>query len=282
MVTITLRTLSLLFLTLFFSLSYAEQIYLWENGAPGFEDRKNEKERAKDWWVKNVHNPSITVFHADTETKNKSAVLIFPGGGHRELVFDEEGTKTARYLNSLGISAFVLKYRLAREENSPYKLDIHPRQDAQRALRYIRANAEAWGIDKNRIGVLGFSAGGEVATMVAYEDGHLKPGDIKQDKIDQQSAKVNFQILIYPGPLGVPETIPATAPPAFVLTAADDPCCAAPALKILAGYMAAGLSVEGHFYREGGHGFNMGDRSSLVSIQNWPTRLGEWLKDAGY
>jgi acetyl esterase/lipase len=112
---------------------------LWTNGAPGFEDRRNEPELAKDYWVRNIHNPSITVFLPPTEKANGAAVLICPGGGHRELVFKAEGIEPARYFANLGVAAFVLKYRLARETNSPYSLQIHPRQDAQRAMRLIRS-----------------------------------------------------------------------------------------------------------------------------------------------
>src|SRR4249920_1980229 len=137
-------------------------IPLWSNGAPGFEDRRDEPELARDYWVRNIHNPSITVFPAPKEKANGAAVLIVPGGGHRELVFKAEGVEPAKYLNDLGVTCFVLKHRLARETNSPYSLQIHPRQDAQRAMRLIRSRATEWNIDTNRIGAMGFSAGGEV------------------------------------------------------------------------------------------------------------------------
>jgi len=106
-------------------------IHLWPNGAPGFEDRRNEPEQAKDHWLRNIHNPSITVFPAPPEQANGAAVLIVPGGGHRELVFNAEGVEPAKYLNDLGVTCFVLKHRLARETNSPYSLQIHPRQDVK-------------------------------------------------------------------------------------------------------------------------------------------------------
>src|SRR5262245_30972805 len=137
-------------------------IPLWPNGAPGFEDKRNEPEQAKDYWVRNIHNPSITVFPAPKEKANGAAILIVPGGGHRELVFKAEGVEPAKYLNDLGVTCFVLKHRLARETNSPYSLQIHPRQDAQRTMRVIRSRASEWSLDTNRIGALGFSAGGEV------------------------------------------------------------------------------------------------------------------------
>src|SRR6185437_13078682 len=136
------------------------QIPLWPNGAPGFENRRGEPELAKDYWVRNIHNPSITVYLPPKEKATGAAVVICPGGGHRLLVFKAEGDDPARYLNSLGIAAFVLKYRLAREEGSPYSLEKHPREDGQRAMRLVRSRAQEWGLDPNRIGIMGFSVGG--------------------------------------------------------------------------------------------------------------------------
>ena len=107
-------------------------IHLWTNGAPGFENRKNEPELAKDWYVKNIHNPSITVFLPPKEKANGAAVLICPGGGFRALVYNSEGADAAEYFNSLGVTAFVFKYRLFREENSPYTQDIASRMGAGR------------------------------------------------------------------------------------------------------------------------------------------------------
>src|SRR6266404_6289506 len=103
-------------------------ISLWANGAPGFENRRSEPELAKDYWIRNIHNPSITVFLPHKEKANGAAVLICPGGGHRELVFQAEGVEPALYLNSLGLTAFVLKYRLGREQGSPYSIQKHPRE----------------------------------------------------------------------------------------------------------------------------------------------------------
>ncbi|AWV99007.1 alpha/beta hydrolase [Arcticibacterium luteifluviistationis] len=254
-------------------------IHLWENGAPGFEHLKNEKEEAKEYWVKNVHNPSITVYAPEDGKANGVGVLIFPGGGHRLLVIDAEGTDAAKFLNQYGITAFVLKYRMAREPDSPYELGVHAKEDAQRAMRLIRANAKEFGVHEALIGVMGFSAGGEVMHWMAYEDGNTVMN--KVDEIDNENAKPTFQIGIYPGPLGVPETIPTDAPPAFVLAANDDECCSEPVFKLLQGYRKAGVPIEAHFYNEGGHGFNMGYRSELNAISKWPDRLGDWLVDTG-
>src|SRR5690242_2717657 len=132
---------------------------LWEKGAPGFESRRKEPEQAKDWWVRNVHNPSLTVFLPPSGTATGAAVVIAPGGGYRELVYDAEGKQPAEFLNRLGVAAFVLKYRLPNQEGSPYTME-HPRQDALRALRLVRSRAREWHLDVQRVGMLGFSAGG--------------------------------------------------------------------------------------------------------------------------
>lgn len=252
-------------------------IPLWENGAPGFEDRKNEPEEAKEYWVKNVNNPSATVFKA--ENPNGSAVLIFPGGGHRLLVYDEEGTKTAGFLNTLGVTGIVVKYRLFREAGSPYTPE-NTKEDAIRAMRLVRSKADAWGIDPDRIGVMGFSAGGEVVSMLVYDD---FPGNKQaNDPVEKVSANPNFQIEIYPGPLGIPEKIKKDAIPAFVLASNNDKCCSESILQLVQAYRKAGAPIEAHLYDKGDHGFNMGDRSAYKSISKWPDRLADWLEDNMY
>ena len=256
-------------------------IHLWEKGAPGFEDRRDEPELAKDYWVKNIHNPSITVFPAPKEKANGAAVMIVPGGGHRELGFIPEGVEPAKFFNELGVTCFVLKHRLPRETNSPYSLQIHPRQDAQRAMRTIRSRAAEWNVDTNRIGVCGFSAGGEVAALLVYSP---TAGDTNTtDVIDRMNCRADFQISIYPGPLGVPAgEIPADAPPAFFLVANDDNSHVGPVIAQLEKYRAAKRPVEVHLYSKGGHGFNMGQRSKLKSIKDWPQRMADWMADGGF
>jgi acetyl esterase/lipase len=251
---------------------------LWEKGAPGFENLRNEPEQAKDYWVKNINNPSITIFLPDSEKANGTAVLICPGGGHRELVFNAEGRDAALFFNSIGVAAMVLKYRLAREEGSPYSLDIHPKQDAYRAIRLIRENAAVWGIDPHKVGIMGFSAGGEVVAMIAYGNGKGDPG--ATDKVDRNNGKPDFQILVYPGPLGIPETLPADAPPAFMVAAINDPCCSSPVIKLLQEYHDAKIPAEIHIYAQGAHAFNMGQHSTLKTLKTWPDRLADWMLDS--
>ena len=258
----------------------AVTVHLWENGAPGFEQRKNEPEEAKDWWVKNIHNPSITVFLPKKETANGTAVLICPGGGHRTLVYNAEGKDAALFFNSLGIAAFVLKYRLFREDNSPYSFEKDIKMDAYRAMRLVRSRAKEWGIDTAKLGMMGFSAGGEVVSLIAYKQGF---GDAAaKDPVDRLNGKPNFQILVYPGPLGIPDTVAADAPPAFLLAANNDDCCSEPIMKLATAYRKAKTSVELHLYAVDKHAFNMGYRSPFVSIKGWPQRLADWLHDNGY
>ena len=255
------------------------QIPLWKNGAPGFEDRKDEPEEAKDWWVKNIHNPSLTVFLAPEEKRTGAAVVICPGGGHRLLVAGAEGNEAAAYFNELGVDAFVLKYRLGREENSPYRIDVHAKQDGQRAMRWVRHHADKLSIDPDRIGIVGFSAGGEVVSMVAY--GEHEGDRNAADKIDQSSCKPNFQVMIYAGPLGIPETIPAGSAPAFLLVANDDGA-AKVTLELAMKLREAKVPMEIHVFSQGGHAFNMGNRSELKSIKHWRDRMGDWLADSGW
>lgn len=252
-------------------------VHLWPNGAPGYESRRNEPEEAKDYWVKNIHNPSIAVYLPAKEKATGAAVVICPGGGHRLLVYNAEGRDAALFLNSIGVAAFVLKYRLFREEHSPYTLEKEVRQDAYRALRLIRSRAGEWNVDTGRLGIMGFSAGGEVVAQVAYASGKGDAG--ASDPIDRLNGRPDFQVLVYPGPLGIPDVVPNDAPPAFLIAANDDECCSVPIVKLLEKYREAHVPVEAHILAQGNHAFNMGYRSNLQSIKAWPQRLADWLKD---
>ena len=254
-------------------------IPLWPDGAPGFESRRREPEQARDWWVRNVHNPSLTAFLPAKGQGNGAAVVIAPGGGFRELVFNAEGKQPAEYLSRLGVAAFALKYRLPKEANSPYTAE-HVQKDALRAIRLVRSRAAGWGIDPTRVGLLGFSAGGELAAMVAYPPG---AGDARApDPIDRLDGRPNFQMLVYPGGK-VPDSIPRDAPPTFLLVAIDDDYgCDKTTLELYTKLRAAGVRVEAHFLAQGKHAFNMGDRSPLISVKTWPQRMADWLADSGY
>jgi acetyl esterase/lipase len=254
-------------------------VHLWEGGAPGFEGRKDEPEQSRDWWFKSIHNPSVTVFRPARDVANGCAVVVAPGGGFRELVFNPEGVDAAKYLNPLGVTVFALKYRLPGEPGSPYSMK-HVRADARRAVRLVRARAVEFGVDPNRIGILGFSAGSEVALLTV--DGNEK-GDAKSvDPIERASCRPDFQMHVYPGG-NVPSSFAKDSPPAFLLCASDDEYgCAEVTLDIYTKLRAVGVSAEMHMLARGKHAFNMGNRSEYLAVRNWPDRMAEWMKDSGF
>jgi acetyl esterase/lipase len=251
-------------------------IPLWPNGAPGFESRKDIPEQAASYWVKNINNPSLAVFLPPREKANGAAVIICPGGGFRELVFGAEGVEPAKYFNDLGVAAFVLKYRLFRETNSVFTRES-PHEDGVRAMRLVRSRAAEWGVDTNRIGMVGYSAGGEVVSLTAF--GATAGLTNAPDAIDRASARPDFIVEIYPGPLGVPAVLPTNVPPAFLLCADDDRFHSVVTTDLLEKYRQANVPAELHLYAQGGHGFNQGQRSKLKSIHGWPQRLTDWLAD---
>lgn len=254
-------------------------IQLWPNGAPGKDTRPPAPEIGRDYWVRNIRQPSLLAFPAQPAHNTGAAVVIFPGGGHKLLVWTNEGTKVATALNRMGVTAFVLKYRLANEPGSPFSVEGDAADDARRALRWVRAHAADYGIDPHRVGVMGFSAGGELVSLVADN-----PEPAKRpvtDAIDMQSARPDFQMLVFPGPRGIPATAVAQAPPAFIVAGSRDPCCAAPSVALYEQLRKAGVSAELHMFADSGHAFNL-DESNRISILHWPDRLNDWLADGGW
>jgi acetyl esterase/lipase len=259
--------------------SQHEVIPLWEKGAPGFENRRTEPEQAQDWWVRNIHNPSLTVFLPPKGKANGCAMIVAPGGGFRELVFDAEGKRAAEFLNSIGVAVFVLKYRLPKETASPYSM-ANVREDAHRAVRTVRSRATEFNIDPNRIGMLGFSAGGAVVMMVCFDKGDGEPN--AADPLDRTNGRPNFELLVYPGG-PAPRKIPADTPPAFLICANDDDYhLDKVTLELFQKFREANVSVEAHLLAEGKHAFNMGDRSTFAAVQHWPQRMADWLEDRGF
>jgi acetyl esterase/lipase len=258
-------------------------IPLWPSGAPGSEGKTEPEvatERGKDGvhdrHISRVHNPTLTVYLPPRDKANGTAVVICPGGGHRFLAIDHEGYDVARRLNEMGVAAFVLKYRLARTEGAGYKVDVHALADARRAIRLVRSRAEEWGIDPRRVGVMGFSAGGELAALASTRYEAESAGTT--DPIDRLGSRPDFQILIYPG--GRPESLQITkeTPPAFLLVAADDGLSNR-TLAIFTALRKAGVPAELHVYARGGHGFGMHKIDAPVS--HWTERLQEWMGDRG-
>lgn len=254
-------------------------IPLWPNGAPGSATRRREPEIGRDYWVRNIHDPSVIAFPAPARHNTGAAIVVLPGGGHKLLVWTNEGTKVGTALNRMGVSAFVVKYRLANEEGSTYSVAGDAADDARRAVRWVRAHAAQYGVDPARVGVMGFSAGGELVTLIADD---AEPKDRpKTDAIDRLSARPDFQVLVFPGPAGQPATDIAHAPPAFIVAGSIDQCCAAPSVALYEQLRKAGVSAELHMFAGADHAFNL-DESDRVSILHWPDRLADWLADNGW
>jgi acetyl esterase/lipase len=251
-------------------------VSIWPNGAPGSESRRAEREIAKDYWVRNVHNPSLTIYRPAHQ--NGAAMIVIPGGAHKEIVWTTEGTNVGPALNRYGLTVFVLKYRLAREEGSRYSID-DAAADVRRSIRWVRAHAQDYGVDPARIGIMGFSAGGELVSLVADNRPSAQPAS--RDAIDRLSDRPDFQVLVFPGPLGVPANDIEHAPPAFIVAGSLDECCAKPAVTLYEQLRSAGRTAELHMYAGAGHAFNL-DESSRISILHWPDRLADWLADEGW
>ncbi|MEO7276449.1 MAG: alpha/beta hydrolase [Sphingomicrobium sp.] len=253
-------------------------VRLYPDGAPGSQSRRNEPEQAQDYWVKNIHDPTLTVYRADPAHASGASVIIFPGGGHSLLVFANEGAKGAEVLNRMGITAFVLKYRLAREPGSTYTIEGDAAGDASRSVKWVRAHAAQYGLDPRRIGVMGFSAGGELASLVAnYPTEYAKA---PRDALSNVSARPDFQILVFPGPLAVKSAIRPDAPPAFLVAGSRDECCGPPTVALYELLTNAKVSAELHMYAKAGHAFNI-DETNRISVLHWPDRLFEWMSDSG-
>jgi acetyl esterase/lipase len=224
--------------------------------------------------VTNIHNPTITAYFPPPGKATGVAIVIAPGGGHRFLSIDHEGYDVGKWLASIGVAGFVLKYRLAHAENSHYTVEDAD-QDGQRSIRLIRSRAEEWHINPAKVGILGFSAGGEVAVLASTKFDRGKPE--ASDPVDHQSSRPDFQVLIYPGVQPANIEVTKDTPPAFMLCANNDmgPSNAIPALALA--LKKVGVPVEIHIYNSGGHGF--GIRPRPLPISGWPARLQEWLED---
>ncbi len=260
------------------------RVPLWPGGAPGFERRKDEKEvktvqKSGEYKVTNVHNPTLTVFLPPKEKATGTAVVIAPGGGHRELWVLHEGANVARWLSKRGIAAFVLEYRLGREKGSPYKIDEHALQDGQRAVRLVRSKAKEWGVRADRVGMMGFSAGGEVVAIVCGHNGKGK--EDAADPVDHLSARPDFQALIYSGPLGIRgASVTKEMPPTFILVGDNDDAAA----WLVPNYLAlrkARVSAELHVYAKTRHGFGLRPGKTGQPVDTWPERFEEFLRVEG-
>jgi acetyl esterase/lipase len=261
-----------------------EEVLLWPKGAPGSEGKtapEKEVGQEKNDGVRrlaSVHKPSVTAYLPPKATATGAGVIILPGGGHRYLSIDNEGHQVARWLSDKGIAGFVLKYRLAREEGSTYKVEEHALADAQRALRVVRARAKGWGLDPQRVGLMGFSAGGAITSLASakFDAGNPKA----TDPLEKESSRPSFQALLYGG--SAPKdgaALPKDAPPAFICVASDDKGPTGNAVALFSKLREAGIDAELHVFAKGGHGFGMKQRP--LAITGWASRFQEWMADQG-
>jgi acetyl esterase/lipase len=213
---------------------------------------------------------------------NGLAVVICPGGGHQYLVMDLEGSLVAERLNAMGIAAFVLKSRLAHAPGSKYTVEGHALPDAQRAIRVIRSRAAEWNIKADRIGIMGFSAGGEIAALTETKFDSVQPK--ASDPIDGLSSRPDFAVLGYPGIRAEALTVPKNTPPTFIVVADDDQRPSAAVAAYYSKLKAQGIPAEVHIYAKGGHGFGMTGRTPAfhdLPVSHWPEQFQAWLADRG-
>ncbi|MEP7367615.1 MAG: alpha/beta hydrolase [Acidobacteriota bacterium] len=266
------------------TLTAAETLILWPNGAPGSTDKPAGPPAIRttpqgDQVVSKVHSPSLTVYLPPKEKMTGAAVIIAPGGGHRELWSTHEGHNEAKWLAARGVAAFVLYYRLARETDSTYSVVGHAVPDIQRAVRLVRSRSSEWGINPARVGVMGFSAGGEIAALISYQNDSGIPG--APDPIDRHPSRPDFYALIYPA---IPkDMVPfKDMAPAFLVCGENDRTDISQGLPDL--YLRirqAGASAELHVYANVGHGFGL--RPTLKGpVANWIDRFYEWLGVKGF
>ncbi len=269
----------------------AEQpvISLWPDGAPGAKGDAPEDK------------PTLTAYKATGADRTSTGVLVFPGGGYVHLALDHEGKQIAQWLNNLGITAFVLQYRLGPKYHYPVEL-----WDAQRAIRYVRAHASEFDIQPGRIGIWGFSAGGHLASTAGTHFDNGDPGS--SDLINRQSSRPDFMILAYPvitmeepyvhqgslhallGEKPDPESVRSLSnetqittqtPPTFLFHTTEDRVV--PVENSVLFYLAlrkAAVPVEMHIYLKGSHGVGLARNDPVLGT--WPDRLSDWLKIQGY
>jgi len=300
-----MKTIAFLFISLFLSVNASisaqqhETIKLWPKTIPGSIQNSSYKEEiGKGYHISKVSEPTLTVFKPTKEKANGTSVIICPGGGYAILAFDHEGYKVAKWLNELGITAFILKYRLPSDLIMQNK-SIGPLQDAQKAIRLVRRNAKKWNLNPDKIGIMGFSAGGHLASTLST---HFN--EKVYAAIDSISARPDFSLLIYPvismnskithqgsknNLLGENPNeeivlhfsnelmIDKNTPPTFLVHAVDDKVVPIEnSIQYLLSLRKYSIPAELHLYQKGGHGFGM--NSSKNTESSWTKACELWMQ----
>jgi Esterase/lipase len=265
-------------------------ILLFPNGAPGESAKLIEKADREGGFtggepvlrITGVSEPTITIYTPSEELANNSAVIVCPGGGYNILAYDLEGDEVCQWLNDLGITAVLLKYRVPRREGLP-KHEA-PLQDVQRAISYIRSNANELNIDKNSIGVMGFSAGAHLAATVSNNFTQKTYPTV--DAADQVSCRPDFCLLVYPAYLDgeffqvAPEVNPThDTPETMIIQTEDDKSYINSSLFYYHALKEAGVPARMHLYSKGGHGYGLRDTGAAVN--EWPDRAEDWFREIG-
>jgi acetyl esterase/lipase len=263
-----------------------ESVPLFPNGVPGGKrDLGPEKDMttAKDGLVMgkpvirlgNITEPSLRYFPAPESGNSGAAVVIFPGGGYSILAYDLEGTEVCTWLNSIGVNAVLVKYRVPEPPNVPRYQG--PLEDARRAVTYTRAHSAEWHLDSHKVGVLGFSAGGHLSALISTD-----PGDA--------SAKPDFALLIYPAYLAAGPKLEQLAPeievtsstaPTFLIQTEDDPVHVENSLVYYRALKDNKVSAEMHIFAQGGHGYGL-RHNPKRPVTEWPKLAESWLRSSGF
>lgn len=274
----------------------SEPIRLWPGQAPhetGALPAESDTTKPTDRLVNgerivrigNVSDPTITIYSPDRAKNTGAAVIVAPGGGYNILAIGLEGSEVCEWLNSIGVTGVLLKYRVPHREGRA-RHDA-PLEDAQRAMGIVRQRAAELGIDPQRIGMMGFSAGAHLAAVLSNH--HEQRVYERIDAADEVSCRPNFALLIYPGYLAIKEKNNAVAPElpvsaertprTFLVMTEDDPVRVENAVFYYLALKNAGVRAEMHLYPEGGHGYGL--RKTKATVTTWPARAEEWMRAEG-
>lgn len=261
-------------------------VAVWPQLAPGetqastgveWPRRKHENPPATR--IGDITKPTLKIFEPSAAARNGTAVIILPGGGFGKIVPDKEGSEFATVLTRLGVTAAVLHYRT----KTPYVPGwFRPLQDAQRAVRLLRARADEWQLRADRIGIVGFSAGGQVAARVAT--GFETPSYVALDDVDAKSCRPDFAMLLYPWRMMDPLTgalyreiqVTAETPPTFLMHAHDDASSSLNSVLYYTALTTHGVAAELHIFQNGGHGYGLREVEGSL-VHTWADRAVEWL-----